>query len=47
LAASGLPPIWIPSADSFREVAELPVLGTGKLALKDVNEMARRLFGVE
>jgi len=46
LSESGLPPIWIPSPDSFRQVDEIPLLGTGKLALRDANEMARRLFGV-
>ncbi|NLE37216.1 MAG: AMP-binding protein, partial [Pirellulaceae bacterium] len=45
LRESGLPTIWIPSPDSFREVPEIPVLGTGKLALKEVNDLARELFG--
>ena len=30
LAAAGLPALWIPSADSFRRVDEIPVLGTGQ-----------------
>ncbi|HLA85874.1 MAG TPA: acyl-[ACP]--phospholipid O-acyltransferase [Thermoguttaceae bacterium] len=47
LADAGLPPLWIPSPDSFRQVTELPLLGTGKLALKDANELARRLFGAD
>ena len=34
LAAGGLPPLWIPSPDSFRRVEAIPVLGTGKLDLK-------------
>ena len=34
LAQSGLPPLWIPSPDSFRQVEAIPVLGTGKLDLR-------------
>jgi acyl-[acyl-carrier-protein]-phospholipid O-acyltransferase/long-chain-fatty-acid--[acyl-carrier-protein] ligase len=34
LAEAGLPPIWIPSPDSFFQVDQIPVLGTGKLDLK-------------
>ena len=34
LAAGGLPPLWIPSPDSFRRVDAIPVLGTGKLDLQ-------------
>jgi acyl-[acyl-carrier-protein]-phospholipid O-acyltransferase / long-chain-fatty-acid--[acyl-carrier-protein] ligase len=44
LAASGLPPLWIPSADSFRRVAAIPVLGTGKLDLKKVRDVALAEF---
>lgn len=44
LADAGLPPIWTPSPDSFREVAEIPVLGTGKLDLKRVKEKALQEF---
>jgi acyl-[acyl-carrier-protein]-phospholipid O-acyltransferase/long-chain-fatty-acid--[acyl-carrier-protein] ligase len=40
LTDAGLPPIWIPSPESFRQVEEIPVLGTGKLDLKRVKEMA-------
>ncbi|HEX4129243.1 MAG TPA: AMP-binding protein [Pirellulales bacterium] len=43
LAAEGLPNLWIPSADSFYQVDEIPILGTGKLDLKRMNELARRL----
>ncbi|MBN1589858.1 MAG: AMP-binding protein, partial [Pirellulales bacterium] len=45
LAGAGLPPIWIPSPENFRQVNEIPLLGSGKLALKEVNDVARRLFG--
>jgi acyl-[acyl-carrier-protein]-phospholipid O-acyltransferase / long-chain-fatty-acid--[acyl-carrier-protein] ligase len=44
LAAGGLPPLWIPSADSFHRVAAIPVLGTGKLDLKRVKDMAAAEF---
>ena len=44
LAESGLPPIWIPSPDSFRRIDEIPVLGTGKLDLKRVKEVAQQQF---
>lgn len=44
LAAAGLPPLWIPSPDSFRRVASIPLLGTGKLDLKRVKELAEKEF---
>jgi acyl-[acyl-carrier-protein]-phospholipid O-acyltransferase/long-chain-fatty-acid--[acyl-carrier-protein] ligase len=44
LGEAGLPPIWIPSPDSFRQVGEIPVLGTGKLDLRHVKELARAEF---
>jgi acyl-[acyl-carrier-protein]-phospholipid O-acyltransferase/long-chain-fatty-acid--[acyl-carrier-protein] ligase len=40
LAASGLPNLWVPGNDCFFEVDEIPVLGTGKLDLRAVREMA-------
>jgi len=42
LADEGLPPLWIPSPDSFRRIDEIPVLGTGKLDLKRVKETAMK-----
>ncbi len=45
LADSGLPNIWIPSRDSFLEVEEIPVLGTGKMDLKKVKDTAMDAFG--
>jgi acyl-[acyl-carrier-protein]-phospholipid O-acyltransferase/long-chain-fatty-acid--[acyl-carrier-protein] ligase len=45
LSASGLPNLWIPSRDSFLEVAELPLLGTGKLDLKGLKALALERFG--
>ena len=44
LQTSGLPPLWIPSADSFRQIDIIPVLGTGKLDLKHVKDIAAELF---
>ena len=45
LSAAGLPPIWIPSPDSFCQIDEIPVLGTGKLDLKRLKEVALEQFG--
>jgi acyl-[acyl-carrier-protein]-phospholipid O-acyltransferase/long-chain-fatty-acid--[acyl-carrier-protein] ligase len=44
LAAAGLPNLWIPSPDSFLEVEQIPVLGTGKFDLKGMKEVALRKF---
>ena len=41
----GLPALWIPAADDFRRVEAIPVLGTGKLDLKRVKDLAVELFG--
>lgn len=40
LLESGLPRLWIPSAEDFVQVPELPVLGTGKLDLRAVRRLA-------
>ena len=45
LSASGLPNIWIPSPDSFCQVDAIPVLGTGKLDLKGLHDLAMARFG--
>ncbi|MEX2139895.1 MAG: AMP-binding protein [Pirellulales bacterium] len=44
LAAAGLPNLWIPSPDSFVEVQQIPVLGTGKFDLKGMKEVALARF---
>jgi acyl-[acyl-carrier-protein]-phospholipid O-acyltransferase/long-chain-fatty-acid--[acyl-carrier-protein] ligase len=44
LAVGGLPPLWSPSPDSFRRVPAIPVLGTGKLDLKRVKDVAAAEF---
>jgi acyl-[acyl-carrier-protein]-phospholipid O-acyltransferase/long-chain-fatty-acid--[acyl-carrier-protein] ligase len=40
LKQAGLPNLFIPSADSFIEVDSIPVLGTGKLDLKQARDVA-------
>ncbi|MFZ5830090.1 MAG: AMP-dependent synthetase, partial [Planctomycetota bacterium] len=45
LKESGLPPLWVPDPESFRRVDEIPVLGTGKLDIKRVKELAEELMG--
>ncbi len=47
LQAAGLPNLWIPSPDSFCEVDEIPVLGTGKLDLKGLKDLALERFAEE
>ncbi|NCY03177.1 MAG: hypothetical protein EBX36_09795 [Planctomycetia bacterium] len=46
LLQRGLPKLWVPSADSFAEIAEMPLLGSGKLDLRRLAETARARFGV-
>lgn len=45
LQSAGIPPLWIPSPDSFFEVESIPLLGTGKVDLKAVEKLARDRFG--
>lgn len=45
LIAAGYPPIYIPSADSFVEVNAIPILGTGKLDLRGLQQLALEKFG--
>ena len=44
LSGMGLPNIWIPSPDCFLEVDSIPLLGTGKLDLKGLTELAKQHF---
>ena len=44
LKDEGLPNIFVPSSDSFRQVNELPLLGSGKLDLKGLKQMALDQF---
>ncbi len=43
LSTSGLPNLWIPKQDSFYQVETIPVLGTGKIDLKGVRDLALKL----
>jgi acyl-[acyl-carrier-protein]-phospholipid O-acyltransferase/long-chain-fatty-acid--[acyl-carrier-protein] ligase len=43
LGSRGLPNLWLPAERDFIPVAELPLLGSGKLNLKRVKEMALEL----
>jgi len=45
LQQAGLPNLWIPSPDSFCQVDEIPVLGTGKLDLRALKQRALEKFG--
>ena len=45
LGERGLPNLWLPSHRDFHGVEELPVLGTGKLDLKAVKELALSVGG--
>jgi acyl-[acyl-carrier-protein]-phospholipid O-acyltransferase/long-chain-fatty-acid--[acyl-carrier-protein] ligase len=45
LQQAGLPNLWIPSPDSFCQVEEIPVLGTGKVDLKGLQTLAMERFG--
>ncbi len=47
LAETGLPNLWIPSADSFLQVDEIPILGTGKLDLSGLKNLALEAFAAE
>ena len=47
LKEAGLPNIYIPSEDSFVRIAELPVLGSGKLDLKGLKTIAEEHFSAK
>jgi acyl-[acyl-carrier-protein]-phospholipid O-acyltransferase/long-chain-fatty-acid--[acyl-carrier-protein] ligase len=44
LKKSGLPNLWIPGADSFIQVDEIPMLGSGKLDLKGLGDVAKNRY---
>ncbi len=44
LSAKGLPNLFLPSEDSFIEVEAIPLLGTGKLDLRGLQQMAKEKF---
>ena len=43
LSDTGLPNLFIPSQDSFLEIDEIPMLGTGKLDLKGAKQKAAEM----
>lgn len=45
LSELGLPNLFIPSEDSFYQIETIPVLGTGKLDLRGVKQIANQAFG--
>jgi len=45
LADRGLPNLWLPAPDSFSLIEDLPLLGSGKLDLRQLNELAKERFG--
>ncbi|MCH8333669.1 AMP-binding protein, partial [Candidatus Sumerlaeota bacterium] len=42
LGEAGLPNLWIPRADMFFRVEQIPILGTGKLDLSEIRRIALR-----
>jgi acyl-[acyl-carrier-protein]-phospholipid O-acyltransferase/long-chain-fatty-acid--[acyl-carrier-protein] ligase len=44
LAEAGMPNLWIPSPDSFHQVPEIPLLGSGKLDLRSARQQAEEVF---
>lgn len=46
LTEAGLPNLFVPGSDSFLEVPSLPVLGTGKVDLRSLKELAKQQFPV-
>jgi len=45
LGAKGLPNLWIPKAEDFYRIDAIPVLGTGKMDLRGVKELAKAIAG--
>ena len=41
LAEHGLPNLWVPAERDFYQVPELPILGSGKVNLQRLKEMAQ------
>jgi len=46
LAAEGVPPLWIPSPDSFCQVPEIPRTGAGKVAFGQLKGIVRKQWGL-
>ncbi len=45
LSDEGFPNLWIPNAENFLKVDEIPMLGTGKLDLKGLNDLVKEKLG--
>jgi len=45
LNGSGLPKLWIPRREMFRQIDAIPLLGSGKIALAQVKQLAAELWG--
>ncbi len=41
LKTSTMPNLWIPKANSFYQIKEIPVLGTGKMDIRTIKQMAQ------
>jgi acyl-[acyl-carrier-protein]-phospholipid O-acyltransferase/long-chain-fatty-acid--[acyl-carrier-protein] ligase len=46
LSESGLPRLWLPKRENLYPVEELPLLGSGKLNLREVKTRAEQLAGI-
>jgi len=46
-AKEDIPNLWIPSSDSFLEVEAIPLLGTGKLDLAKIKQLASEAYPTE
>jgi acyl-[acyl-carrier-protein]-phospholipid O-acyltransferase/long-chain-fatty-acid--[acyl-carrier-protein] ligase len=44
LGKFGLPNLWIPDAENFLEVESIPILGSGKVDLVGVSDLAKKHF---
>ena len=44
LNASELPKLWVPRKDMFHEVGEIPLLGSGKVALSRAKKIAAEIW---
>jgi acyl-[acyl-carrier-protein]-phospholipid O-acyltransferase/long-chain-fatty-acid--[acyl-carrier-protein] ligase len=45
LLETDIPRLWIPSADDFIKVEQIPILGTGKTDLKRLKDLAAESVG--
>jgi acyl-[acyl-carrier-protein]-phospholipid O-acyltransferase/long-chain-fatty-acid--[acyl-carrier-protein] ligase len=43
LNEQGLPNLWIPAERDFKQIPEMPVLGSGKVDLRRAKEIAQEM----